>query len=263
LFFLVLPLAVPAATLTTVPMQGGGVMIMPMISYDAGLGRMAVMMPPQVPQLTPLLVSNPLDNFDPADPWFTTLDPTQQGQSFSRQYGFMMDVGSDPLPPGATNIWIRKLSASPELSCYRYSGSAPAMWDPVFGTAGSSSAVSWNAKMWHPAFTAPAGTNGSTAVFDVYLAYNGTSNEVPGSASDAFLLDFTNVPDGRPAVDLLTRVAVCWPASTSNYVLECATSLSAADWTAVTNAPVPLDGEAAVILPPEEGGKFYRMRYEP
>ena len=88
--------AVRAAILTAVPMQGG--MVMPMVSYHAADGRLHVMMPPETPQLTPLLVSHPGDGFDPADPWFDALDPGRQGQSFSRRYGFVMDTVTDPLP---------------------------------------------------------------------------------------------------------------------------------------------------------------------
>ena len=94
------PFAVHGATQTTVPMQGG--MAMPMVSYHSNDGMIHVMMPMEVPQLKPLLASNPGDSFDPADPWFSALDPSAQGASFSRRYGFVIDSmnGSDPLPAG-------------------------------------------------------------------------------------------------------------------------------------------------------------------
>ena len=115
------------------------------------------MMPAEVPQLTPLMVSNPGDSFDPADPWFDALDPSRQGLSFSRRYGFVMDTMTDPLPPN-TAIWLRKVSGSPELGFYRYSGSAPKAWEPIFGTAGTTNALFWNGMMFHPGVTAPPGT---------------------------------------------------------------------------------------------------------
>ena len=58
--------AANAAILTDIPMQGG--MAMPMVSYHTDDGRMHVMMPAEIPQLTPVLVSNPNDSFDPGDP---------------------------------------------------------------------------------------------------------------------------------------------------------------------------------------------------
>ena len=70
------PAAGLAATLTSVPMQGG--MIMPMVAYHAEHGHLHVMMPTEIPQLTPLLVSNPGDQFDPADPWYDDLDPSRR-----------------------------------------------------------------------------------------------------------------------------------------------------------------------------------------
>eukprot|EP00825_Cyclidium_porcatum_P046150 TRINITY_DN7191_c0_g1_i1.p4 TRINITY_DN7191_c0_g1~~TRINITY_DN7191_c0_g1_i1.p4 ORF type:complete len:171 (+),score=17.50 TRINITY_DN7191_c0_g1_i1:565-1077(+) len=140
------------ATLSSVPMQGS--MVMPMISYSAAEGALRVAVDPAVPQLTPLLASNPLDRFDPADPWYDLLDPTRQGLAFSRRYGFVMNTATDPLPSG-TAIWIRKQAGSPELGAYRYRSSAPKAWEPIFGTAGSSNALFWNTMMFHPGITAP------------------------------------------------------------------------------------------------------------
>ena len=145
-----------AATLTAVPMQGG--MVMPMVSYHSSDGKMHVMMPTTVPQLTPLLVSNPGDSFDPADPWFGALDPSAQGNAFSRRYGFVMDGNTDLLPAG-TQIWIRRLSGSAGLSAYRYQETAPKALQPIFGTDGVTNALYWNGKMFHPVFAAPPGTS--------------------------------------------------------------------------------------------------------
>ncbi len=132
------PAALLAATLTSVPMQGD--MIMPMISYHAAAGSLTVNVDPTVPQLTPLLISNPGDSFDPADPWYDALDPSCQGLAFSRRYGFTMDMASDPLPAG-TAIWIRKLASTPGLGAYLCRSSSPKAWTPIFGTAGSTNAL--------------------------------------------------------------------------------------------------------------------------
>ena len=97
---------------------------MPMIKFDAASARLRVTLDPTVPELTPLLVSNPGDGFDPADPWYDLLDPKRQGLAFSRRYGFVMDATTDPLPDGA-RIWLRKLSSSDGLKIYRYRSSTP------------------------------------------------------------------------------------------------------------------------------------------
>lgn len=249
-----------AAVLTSVPMQGG--MVMPMIAYHAEHGHLHVMMPSEVPQLTPLLVSHPGDQFDPADPWFDALDPSRQGLSFSRRYGFVMDANTDPLPPN-TAIWLRKISASPELSFYRYSGSAPKLWQPIFGTAGTTNALYWDGMMFHPAVTAPPGTNALSATFEAYLVDTQSGAEIPGSSTGPFVLHFTNVSDGRPALDIAPRMIVFYPLDATNWVLEGTDTLPNGTWTDVTNAPVMLEGRAAVVIESGDPRRFFRMRLAP
>ena len=260
----VLSLAVfraPAATLTNVPMQGD--MVMPMVSYHSSDGKMHVMMPLTIPQLTPLLVSHPADNFDAGDPWFDSVDPSRQGTAFSRRYGFVMDAATDLLPAGM-QIWIRKLAGDPELKAYRYKDTAPKAWQPIFGTDGVTNALYWNGMMFHPAFTAPPSTNHLTATFEIYLLDTTTGLEVPNSSSGPLVFDWTNVPDGRPTLNLAQRVVIGWPANTStNWVLESATTANAATWTAVTNSPVTVDGQPAVVLEGSAAQELFRMRYVP
>jgi len=250
-----------AAILTTVPMQGG--MVMPMVSYNAASGRLHVMMPPETPQLTPLLVSNPSDGFDPADPWFDALDPSRQGASFSRRYGFVMDADSDPLPVG-TQMWIRKLSGPAELQVYRYSGTAPKAFEPIFGTDETTNAHSWNGMMFHPVFSAPPGTNNLTATFDLFLLNTVTGQEVANSGSGPLEFKWTNVSDGRPTLDITQRIVIAWPTSTTtNWLLESASALDADNWSVVTNVPVTLDGQSCVVLEGAAAQRSFRMRHVP
>ena len=252
--------SVSAAILTQVPMQGS--MAMPMVSYHASDGMVHVMMPGAVPQLTPPLVSNPGDSFDPADPWFNALDASTQGASFSRRYGFMMDT-VDPLPAN-TQIWIRKLSGPADLKIYNYSSSVPKMFDPVFGTDGTTNAVYWSGLMWHPVVAAPPGTNSYTATFEVYLVDTTTGQEVANSSSGPLTFNWTNVSDGRPALDLAQKIVVAWPsATTTNWVLESAAAINATTWNAVTNTPVTVDGQPSVVLDRNADQQFFRMRFVP
>jgi len=255
------PAFVQAATLTGVPMQGG--MAMPMVSYNAGDSKMHVMMPMEIPQLTPLLVSNPGDNFDPADPWFDALDPSRQGASFSRRYGFVMDAMSDPLPDN-TQMWIRKLSGPADLKIYRYSETTPKALEPIFGTDGVTNALYWNSIMFHPVVAAPPGTNGYTATFEVYLIDTVSGQEVTNSSSGPLVFDWTNLSDGRPALNLALKAMVAWPTgTTTNWVLESASSVNAATWTTVTNSPVVVNGQPCVILNSSSTQQYFRMRYLP
>jgi hypothetical protein len=77
------------------------------------------------------------------------------------------DANTDLLPAG-TQISIRKLLGSAELSAYRYQETAPKALEPIFGTDGSTNALYWNGMMFHPVFAAPPGTNGLTATFEAY-----------------------------------------------------------------------------------------------
>jgi hypothetical protein len=252
---------VSAAILTQVPMQGS--MAMPMVSYQAADGRMHVMMPADVPQLTPLLVSNPSDSFDPADPWFTALDPSAQGAAFSRRYGFVMDAMTDPLPAN-TQMWIRKLSGPADLKFYRYASSVPKALTPIFGTDGVTNALYWNGMMFHPVVAAPPGTNDYAATFEVYLLDTTTGEEVANSSSGVLAFNWTDIPDGRPALSLAPKIVIAWPsATTTNWVLESAANVNAATWNSVTNLPVTVDGQPSVILDQNAAQQYFRMRYIP
>jgi hypothetical protein len=253
------PLVAPGAILTSVPMQGG--MVMPMISYHVADARLHVMMDPTVPELTPLLVSNPGDSFDPADPWYDALDPSRQGLSFSRRYGFMMDT-VDPLPEG-TAIWLRKLSSTPGLSVYRYRDTGQKAFEPIFGTDGTTNAQFWSGMMFHPAFTAVPGTNPLTATFEAFLVNTNSGLAVAGSGTGPFVFDWTNVPDGRPALGIGQRIVIFWPADTTGWALEGTDTLSNGTWTPVTNAPVAIEGQSALVLAPGDPRKFFRMKLVP
>jgi hypothetical protein len=253
--------AVRAAILTTVPMQGG--MVMPMVSYQAADGRLHVMMPSEIPQLTPLLVSHPGDGFDPADPWFDALDPSRQGRSFSRRYGFVMDTMTDPLPAN-TQIWLRKVSGPPELKLHRYNSTAPKAFQPIFGADGVTNALYWNGMMFHPVASAPPGTNTFTAEFEAFLLDTTTGTEVPGSSSGLFTFQWTNLPDGRPTLRLSPGCLVAWPSGTpTNWVLEWAATPASPIWTPVTSAPSLFDGEQRIALPAHLAQQFFRMRFVP
>jgi len=127
-----------AAILATVPRQGS--MLMPEVYYHENTDSVTVDLSAinVIAQLTPLLVSNPNDSFNPADPWFQYLDPSQQGLAFSRRYGFDMDVMSDYVPDNRA-LWIRNLGSSPALSFFDYNDYVyPLTWNPILGTAGTS-----------------------------------------------------------------------------------------------------------------------------
>jgi hypothetical protein len=246
-----------AVELSSVPMQGG--MVMPMIRYDAANSRLHVMLDPTVPQLTPLFVSHPSDDFNPSDPWYEALSPARQSRSFSRRYGFVIDAMSDPLMAG-TQIWIRKISGSEGLGVYRYSNTEPKAFEPIFGTDGTTNALWWNGMMFHPAFTAPAGTNSYNAVFEAYLVDADTGSEIPNSGTGTFTFEWTNIPDGRPEIQILADLTLSWPATATNYVPEATGAVSGGSWITITNTPVLMADRLAVTVDPDASQQFFRMR---
>ncbi len=260
--------AVDAATLTAVPMQGG--MLMPMVCYHADSGNVTVDLSQisVTAQLTPLMISNPNDSFDPGDPWFKDLDPSRHGLAFSRRYGFDMDPNTDLLPSGQ-QIWIRKLAGSPDLSIYDYNASTtPRQWEPIFGTAGSSNATAWSGLMWHVGVAAPPGTNTYFATFEIYVFDTAAGAEVPGSSSGPFELNWTCVPDGRPQLSIAASppngVVLLWPARAINWLPVCAAEMTSTNWTlATTNAPVLLDGQCAIYVDSPLTNQFFRLQRNP
>jgi hypothetical protein len=260
-------ITVEAGVLTNVPMQGG--MLMPEVSYHAASDRATVDLSGigLIAQLTPLLVSHPRDSFDPADPWFECLDPGRGGLAFSRRYGFDMDPNTDLLPEDR-ELWIRKIAGSTNLAIYDYNASTtPRRWAPILGTAGSSNAVYWSGLMWHVGVTAPAGTNSYSATFEVYVVNTATGREVPGSGSGPFVLRWTSVPDGRPALNIAPQVGagllVTWPASATNWTLVCSSDLAAGVWTPVDPQDVVTNGPSALNFKREAKQQFYRLERKP
>ena len=253
-----------AAVLTTVPMQGG--MLMPEVYYHADSDTVTVDLSTILvtAQLTPLLISNPSDSFSPTDPWFDSLDPRKQGLAFSRRYGFDMDAMSD-IPPDNRQLWIRKLSGSPDLGIYDYNASAtPKLWTPIFGTAGTTNATYWSGLMWHVGVAAPAGTNTYSATFEVYVVNTDNGLEVPGSSSGPFILNWRDVPDGRPQLEIAVLapglVQLSWPANATNWTLVSASTPNAPNWSSVTNTPVALNNQLTVTLDTVNSPQLFRLK---
>lgn len=253
-----------ATVLTNVPMQGS--MLMPTVWYHADTDKVTVDLSDilVVAQLTPLLVSHPNDSFDPADPWFDSLDPSRQGLAFSRRYGFVMHAMTDYLPEDR-ELWIRKGSATPGVSIYDYNDFvSPKSWNPVFGTAGTSNACHWSGLMWHVGVTAPPGTNFYSATFEIFVMNTSTGQEVSNSSSGPFVLDWTDVPDGRPQLQITApatnQVQLSWPASATNWTLISAPTPISPTWNAVTTPPGTLDHQSVVTLAATNAAQHFRLQ---
>ena len=138
----------------------------------------------------------------------------------------------------------------------------PKVWEPIFGTEGSAEAWRWDGAMFHPAITAPPGTNTYTATFEAELIDMDSGTSLPGTGTGPFELNWTTVPDGRPDLQIAQKIVVSCPATT-NFVLEATETLNPSAWVTVTNTPVLLDGQTAVVLDPVQATRYFRMKRLP
>jgi hypothetical protein len=154
---------------------------------------------------------------------------------------------------------------------YNPDNAAPT-WNPILGTAGTSNAVYWNEGMWHMGVAAPPAPAGTTtnyaATIEVYVVDTDTGEEVPNSSSGPFVLNWTDVPDGRPTLAIslpaTNSILLSWPANTvTNWYLVSATNLSTANWTPVTNPVVVTTNLFSVLLNGLAAQQFFRMEFYP
>lgn len=254
------PAAAQDMTLTNVPMQGPMVHIE--VVYHAADNVLHAHPEETIPQLTPLSISQPEARFDAADPWYSLLDPLQAGYAFNRQYGLVMGADTDPLPEG-TGVWVRQVSATPGLSAFRYRGTDPKAWEPMFGSGGSSEVLEWNLVMFHPAYACPVGSGPHTAEYEAYLVDLATGSPVAGIEPAPFTLHWTvaGEPAEEPQLAIAQRVVIEWPMNSGTVVLEAADKVPGSPWEQVTDQPMEVNGHRMLLVDPSLAArKFFRLR---
>lgn len=213
-----------SATLTALPspVAQGGMIHINVAFLDQPTDPFDVHLDSGAPILQPLSLWNPGDSFDPSDPWYPVLDPSQQGRAFNSQYGFLIDgANSDPLPAG-TSLGVRLLSASPGLTAYFYRATdGNEVFEPVFTV--SHDYVLWSGSMWHPIFTA-ADAGSYSATFEFFLAdvgigstpvdYTTQASEMPGYALGQVTLHWSAVPEPTAAGLVGLGLSLVWLART-------------------------------------------------
>lgn len=196
-----------AAIIQTIPsptMQGG-MIHMNVTFLDQPTGTFTVHVDAGTPVLKPLTTWSAGDTFDPADPWYDELDPTQSALPFNSQYGFLVDAANSATLPVGKGIGIRMLSLTPGLQAYFYRGTTGTEdFTQVFTPANDD--VLWNGVMWHPLFTATQPGN-HTAQFEVFLA------DTSSAATADYTTAFAAEPGYEHATFSVNLVAVPEPAS--------------------------------------------------
>lgn len=214
LFLSAVALPLRAANLNTLPtpMAQGGMIHVYVSFQDVLANSFSVTTDAETPQLKPLSLWAPGDNFLPTDPWYYALSPSAQGLPFNSQYGFLIESSTSDFLPSGTSIGIQMLSASPGLQAHFYRGTDPKAFTSVFTP--SRDYVLWNGGMWHPVFTAP-GAGNYEATFRFFLAnasatsvadFTTTAGAVPGYSTADVTLQFTSVPE--PSTLLLSALGL-------------------------------------------------------
>jgi hypothetical protein len=107
-------------------------------------------------------------------------------------------------------------------------------------------------------FALPAGD------YTIFIGGNDIANKTSGTALSGYGISATFAVTPAPALSISQRVFIAWPSgTTSNWVLQSASSLNATNWTTVTNTPVIVDGQPGVVLESGAAQKFFRFNYVP
>lgn len=211
---------VNAATLTAIPspMQQGGMIHADVVFLDQSTDTFEVTLHHGSPEMKPLSIWSPGNDFDPSDPWYSELDPSQHAKPFNSQYGLLIDTTfSDPLPVGKS-LGIRVLSMDAGLTGYFYRGTdGSEEFSALLGEAGD--AVLWSGAMWHPVFVADApGIYMTTLEFFVAdetlsgFVEPTTALNDPGYSTGTVTLMLTAVPEPHTYALLAGAVCLGWVA---------------------------------------------------
>ena len=218
--------------------------------------------------------------FDPAQPYAVL-----NGTAYSRVLGWY-DQGTTgangddfydtyAAQLNGNHLWIEKTGGSPELKAYSINedvtGDPGTPYTPIFGTDGSSTRWRWDGKMDHNAYAVAlehliATNQLFAATYHLYVG-DAAGNPVPGYGDTTTTWRWQG-----PAVAVVpapsitssgSQVIISWPATVTNLALVTAESLAAPIWVAVTNAPVTLNGKAAVSLTQGPAPGFFRLQITP
>lgn len=244
--------------LESVPMQGG--MMHVEFEYQASGNELHVHTPDTLPLALALSESHPDHQFIEGDPWFHDLDPRHNGQAFNRQFGFVMSGNSDLLPVGQS-IRIRGISMSPGLKAFKYRGSDPKEWSPLFQLENAESELIWNLAMFHPAFVMPNVPGEYSAELEAQVINDATGEPLAAVAALPFTLTLQvpGEPIEIPELSIGERMVLSWPIDGGQYMVEYADSPDAEVWTHLHVTPVDWNGEKVVLLEAAEGRRFFRL----
>ncbi len=130
-----------------------------------------------------------------------------------------------------------------QLSSFSYKGSA--------ASTNSGGTVSGT-------FALPAGD------YTIFVGGNDPANKTSGTAALARGISATLTVAPAPALGIVEKVFISWPAGTgTNWVLESAPLANTNSWSTVTNAPITVDGASGVLLDKAGAQRYFRFNHVP
>jgi hypothetical protein len=107
-------------------------------------------------------------------------------------------------------------------------------------------------------FALPAGE------YTIFIGGNDITNKTSDTALSPHGISVTLSVAAAPALSIAEKMFVTWPSSTAtNWVLQSGASVSAANWTTVTNVPIVANGQSGVLLDKGAAQQFFRFNYVP
>lgn len=100
-----------------------------------------------------------------------------------------------------------------------------------------------------------------TGVFDAVGLFNQESGSGVQGTNGYELFVQKVIPQAPVTLTIAQAIALRWPVSGASYQLESRPDLNSTNWLPVTNAPVEMDGQHVVLVPPVANPQqFYRLR---
>ncbi len=100
--------------------------------------------------------------------------------------------------------------------------------------------------------------------YTVFVGGNDIANKTSNTALSPHGIAVTLSVSSTPSVSIAAKVFVALPTgSTTNWVLESASSLTSTNWTGVSYAPITANGQRGVLLDSGAAAQFFRLRSNP
>jgi hypothetical protein len=110
----------------------------------------------------------------------------------------------------------------------------------------------------HPRYSVGPAPEGQFDAIGIFSQESGAANH--GTNGYELFVQQVLPHTSTPELTIGLHVTLSWPVSPDPFQLEWRSQADTGEWTPVTNAPVVLNGQNTVILPPNSPQRFYQLR---